>query len=283
MTTSLPMTCAHAMRVASGTTGLTLPGMMLEPGCRSGRWISPRPVRGPELIQRRSLQIFVRLTATTLSAPDSSTTASCADCASKWFAASRNGRPVTPDDPLDDLAREARCRVEPRARGGPTEGQLARRLGGGAHPAGAELDLPPVAAELLTEGHGHGVHEVRAARLDDVGELRLLAAQREREVLERRHEVEHGGRRRGDAQRARERVVARLAGVDVVVGMHVEAAGEVRDPRDDLVDVHVRRGAGPGLEDVDGELVVVLAVRDLTGRRRDGTGAVARRAPRARR
>ena len=54
-------------------------------------------MRGPELIQRRSLQIFVRLTATTLSAPDSSTTASCADCASKWLAASRNGMPVTPD------------------------------------------------------------------------------------------------------------------------------------------------------------------------------------------
>ena len=94
MATSLPMTCAQAIRVASGTTGLTLPGMMLDPGCRSGRWISPSPVRGPELIQRRSLQIFVRLTATTLRAPDSSTTASWADCASKWSTASRKGSPV---------------------------------------------------------------------------------------------------------------------------------------------------------------------------------------------
>ena len=95
--TSLPMTWAQAIRVASGMTGLTLPGMMLDPGWRSGRWISPRPVRGPEDIHRRSLQILVRLTATTLSAPDSSTTASWADCASKWFSASRNACPVAVD------------------------------------------------------------------------------------------------------------------------------------------------------------------------------------------
>ena len=29
------------------------------PGCRSGRKISPRPVRGPEPIQRRSLAILI--------------------------------------------------------------------------------------------------------------------------------------------------------------------------------------------------------------------------------
>ena len=42
-------------------------------------------------------------------------------------------------------------------------------------------------------------------------------------------------------------------------------AGEVRD---DLVGVHVRRGARPGLEDVDRELVVVLAARRPRRRRR---------------
>ena len=94
MATSLPTTCAQAISVASQITGLTLPGMMLEPGCRSGSRISPSPARGPEDIQRRSLQILVRLTATTFSAPLSSTTASCADWASKWFSASRNSTPV---------------------------------------------------------------------------------------------------------------------------------------------------------------------------------------------
>ena len=36
----------------------------------------------------------------------------------------------------------------------------------------------------------------------------------------------------------------------------------VGDPGDHLVGVHVRRGAAAGLEDVDDELVVVLAVGD---------------------
>ncbi len=91
---SLPMTCAATISVASGRTGLTLPGMMLEPGCRSGRAISPSPVRGPEPIQRRSLQILVRLTAIVRSWPDISTRPSRALCASKWSVASVIGRPV---------------------------------------------------------------------------------------------------------------------------------------------------------------------------------------------
>ena len=41
---------------------------------------------------------------------------------------------------------------------------------------------------------------------------------------------------------------------------------------DDLVGVHVRAGARAGLEDVDRELVVVLAVGDLGGRGDDRVG-----------
>ena len=67
---SLPTTRAQTISVASGRTGLTLPGMMLDPGWRSGRWISARPVVGPDDIQRRSLQIFVRPTAIVRSTPD---------------------------------------------------------------------------------------------------------------------------------------------------------------------------------------------------------------------
>ena len=55
---SLPTTCATTWQTASGITGLTLPGMIDEPGCRSGRWISARPARGPEEAQRRSLAIL---------------------------------------------------------------------------------------------------------------------------------------------------------------------------------------------------------------------------------
>ena len=55
---SLPITCATTWHTASGTTGFTLPGMIELPGCRSGMWISIRPVRGPLPIQRRSFAIL---------------------------------------------------------------------------------------------------------------------------------------------------------------------------------------------------------------------------------
>ena len=55
---------------------------------------SPRPAFGPEPIQRRSFEIFVRLTASTFSTPDASTSPSRAPWASKWSAASTIGRPV---------------------------------------------------------------------------------------------------------------------------------------------------------------------------------------------
>ncbi len=48
------------------------------------------------------------------------------------------------------------------------------------------------------------------------------------------------------------------------------------DGRDHLVGVHVRAGARTGLEDVDGELVVVQAVGDLTGGRDDRVGLLRR-------
>ena len=90
---SLPMTRAQTMSTASGITGLTLPGMIEDPGCRSGMRSSPRPVFGPEPIQRRSLQILVRLTAMTRRAPEASTSPSRAPWASKWSIASVTGRP----------------------------------------------------------------------------------------------------------------------------------------------------------------------------------------------
>ena len=60
---SLPITCAATMVTASGITGLTLPGMMLLPGCSAGSAISPSPASGPLFIQRRSLAIFISATA----------------------------------------------------------------------------------------------------------------------------------------------------------------------------------------------------------------------------
>ena len=54
---------------ASACVGLTLPGMIEEPGSFSGIRISPRPERGPEASQRTSLAIFIRAAASVLIAP----------------------------------------------------------------------------------------------------------------------------------------------------------------------------------------------------------------------
>ena len=60
---SLPITRKQTMLTTSGITGLTLPGMIEEPGCFAGRLISRRPQRGPDDSSRRSLQTFDSLIA----------------------------------------------------------------------------------------------------------------------------------------------------------------------------------------------------------------------------
>src|SRR4051794_15883066 len=75
-------------------TGLTLPGMIEEPGCIGGRKISFSPQRGPDDIQRRTLQIFEICTAARFIVP-----AICANepescVASMRLSAFFSGRPV---------------------------------------------------------------------------------------------------------------------------------------------------------------------------------------------
>jgi len=99
------------------------------------------------------------------------------------------------------------------------------------------------------------------------------------EHLQSGDDVLFDGFQRGDVHRGRDHVVARLAVVDVVVGVDRTAPqlGPVdlgRAVRDHLVCVHVRGGPGAGLEDVDRELVVVVARDDLLGRLDDRVRAV---------
>src|SRR5262249_12032777 len=53
---SLPTTWNETIAASSGITGLILPGMIEDPGCRPGRLISAKPVFGPEDSRRRSLE-----------------------------------------------------------------------------------------------------------------------------------------------------------------------------------------------------------------------------------
>ena len=108
---------------------------------------------------------------------------------------------------------------------------------------------------------GHRVHQVRPARLDDVVELARLGLECLGQAAERGQQVVRQLVEGGEVHRRREDVVRRLAHVHVVVRMNA-LAGERGDH---LVRVHVRRGAGAGLEDVDRKLVVELARRDPVG------------------
>ena len=78
----------------------------------------------------------------------------------------------------------------------------------------------------------------------------------------------------GHVDRRRDDVVRGLAVVDVVVGVYGRLArqGPVGQGRDHLVGVHVGRGAGSSLVDVEGELVVPVASGHFARRRRDRVG-----------
>jgi hypothetical protein len=82
MVRSLPMTWNATWFTTSGITGLTLPGMMDEPGCMAGRLISLIPHRGPDDSRRRSLHILESFTAMRLRTPEKATKAPVSGVAS---------------------------------------------------------------------------------------------------------------------------------------------------------------------------------------------------------
>ena len=67
---SQPKTWKQTWLTISGTDGLTLPGMIDEPGCTAGSWISAIPARGPMLSSRRSEATLPTSTASRRSAPE---------------------------------------------------------------------------------------------------------------------------------------------------------------------------------------------------------------------
>ena len=145
--------------------------------------------------------------------------------------------------------------VQPGPGGGPAQRQLPDPRERCAHAVGAQRDLRRVSGELLAERDRHGVHQVRATGLDDVRELSGPRGEGGGEGVHRGQQVRVDLAEGRDVHGGGEHVVRRLAHVHVVVGVG-GVAGEVRDH---LVGVHVRRGAGAGLEDIHRELVVVLA------------------------
>ena len=107
--TSWPMIWKATWLTTSGMTGLTLPGMMLEPAWTAGRLISLKPARGPDDSSRRSLQILDSLTATRLSVPDS-----CTNAPQSWVASIRStARLQRQPGELGQVAARERARSRP--------------------------------------------------------------------------------------------------------------------------------------------------------------------------
>ncbi len=118
-----------------------------------------------------------------------------------------------------------------------------------------------------------------AADLDDAGERVFLVAQRVMKPAQCRNKIGRDPRRRGDMHCGRERVVRRLAHIDVIVGMNrllgAEFAAEhlVGAVGDHLIEIHIGLGAGAGLPDDKGKMIVELAVDHLARGASDGAGA----------
>ncbi|MBG9889823.1 hypothetical protein ABE10_25335, partial [Bacillus toyonensis] len=191
---------------------------------------------------------------------------------------------------LDEVGR--RDEIQPRDR--PQMAQDRRGVAGMGGDAGADRRRPHVdleqergvlgqtgvivaegrgeAVELLAKGHRNRILQLGPSYLEHVVELIRLAEERATEKVELvQHRTER--EREADLDRGRVDVVGRLAAVGVVDRREVSVVplGAPRhlesDVGDDLVGVHVGRGAGPALDHADDELVVELAVdHPLRGR-----------------
>lgn len=132
-----------------------------------------------------------------------------------------------------------------------------------ARPALVLLQHHRVRRELLAQGHRHRVLKLGAPHLEDVAELLGLGREG---LAQDGHRVEQFpyGDDRGDVDGRRVDVVRRLAQVDMLVGVQMPVvalvmAQDLQGPvGDHLVGVHVRRGPGAALDDIDDELVVQL-------------------------
>ena len=166
---------------------------------------------------------------------------------------------------------EALGRVEARADGGAAERQLFKRFYGQQQQLLIPFQARSPAGDLLREGDGGGVLQMRPAGLDDALVLLLQTAEGGYQRIDGRDDTILKRADRSDMHGRRERVVGRLGHVDIVVRMQKLFACDLVAPvGDDLVAVHVRLRSGASLPDDEREIVQKLAGNDLVRRLFDG-------------
>ena len=169
-------------------------------------------------------------------------------------------------------------RVQARTDGRAAQGQFIQVRQRGTHVALAMVQLRHIARELLAQRERGGVLQVGAADLDDAIEVFRLLRQRgaqlgnggQQAVRERLHGRHvHGGG---------EHIVARLAAVHIVVGVHQAAFATLatqqfaRAVGQHLVDIHVGLRARAGLPHHQRKFTRVLAGDDFVSGGHDGRG-----------
>jgi len=113
---------------------------------------------------------------------------------------------------------------------------------------------------------------MRPAGLDDVPDFALFRAQHIAQMFERRREIALHTQGGTDMNRRRDRVIAALSHVDMIVRVHRLAQPPCRQRCNHFVGVHVRAGARARLEYVDGKVLIVPARSDICSGGVDGLG-----------
>ena len=275
---SLPNTWHATIVIASDCVGLTLPGMIEEPGSFSGSSSSPSPLRGPEPSQRMSFAIFIKRGGERRERAGREH--------DRVVGGERRElvrrRDERQSGQLGDLRGrrlgEPGRRVQPGADGGAADRELVQAGQRRLDPLDVGVELRHVPAELLAERERDGVLQVRPSDLHDVGELlgRAASASRSAPTL--------GSRRSHDLSAAATCIAVGNVSLDDCdmftwsfgwtgdLRAHVAAGHLDRAVGDDLVDVHVRLRARAGLPDEQREVVVERPGDHLVRRRDDEVG-----------
>ncbi len=183
-------------------------------------------------------------------------------------------------DALRDAFGKANGRGKAGANGGAALGELHQGREGLLDPLNAVAGLAGVAGEFLTKGQGRRILGVGAADLDDVLPGFGLVIEGVAKLLQGRQEAVVNFFRARNVHRRGEGVVGRLAHIAVVVrvdrGFRAHLAAQHFDGAigDDFVGVHVGLGAGAGLPDDEGEVIVELALDHLLGGGDDGLAEI---------
>ena len=176
---------------------------------------------------------------------------------------------------LGDVAEVGAVGVEAGADGGAAHVDGQQLMAGVGHPAEAPADGGGIGLELLAQPDRHGVLQLGAAHFQNVVELLCLQVQSPHQGGQRLFQTAQQ-HQSGHLTGGGDHVVGGLAAVHMVVGVDQGVVSQLAPQMDDghvgndLVGVHIHRGACTALHGVHDELIVVPPCGDLVAGPGDG-------------